>query len=353
MRHIDKYVGSSVLFSFLAVMLVLLGLDYILSFIEQVKRVNSNYSMLDLSQVLLLRLPSKLTEYIPIASLIGTLIGLGALANTSELTVIRAAGVPLWRIGFSAIKPLFIVSILGIATSEFISPVAEQKANLLESLRKQKNSEYVLSGGVWLRSEESFIYISAADANGTLYNMEVYSQEENTLKRTLKAQTATHQEDNKWLLEDVQTSSFLDKKIVSKNSPQEIWSMSFKPEHLFLAAQEIEALSLSQSLSYQDYLITQGLDTSHYQLDFWTKLLRPLATIALMLVALSSVFGPLRSSTMGGRIFSGVIIGIIFQNGLNLFGRVSLVAEFPPFLGILIPIALCFAIGIYQLKKLR
>lgn len=354
MKQLDKYVGNSVLWSFFAVMLILLGLDYILSFIEQVKRISQHYSLADLSTALLLHLPNKLTEYIPIASLIGTLIGLGALANTSELTVIRAAGVPLWRIGLSAIKPLFIVSLLGLATSEFISPYTEQEANLRENLRTQNSTDYVLSGGAWLRSEQSFIYIHAADSTGTLYNLEVFRQNENNaLASTLKAKKAIYQGGNLWLLQDVNQSHFLDSKIVAEYSGSKTWEMSFKPEHLFLATQEPEALSLSQSIAYQRYLFSQGLDTSQYQLDFWTKILRPLATVALVIVALSSVFGPLRSSTMGGRVFSGVIIGIIFQNGLNLFGRTSLVAGFSPLLGILIPIGICFAVGAWQLRKLK
>ncbi|TBR37607.1 LPS export ABC transporter permease LptG [Marinomonas agarivorans] len=354
MKQLDKYVGNSVLWSFVAVMFILLGLDYILSFIEHIKRINQHYGLADLSAVLLLHLPKKLTEYIPIASLIGTLIGLGALANTSELTVIRAAGVPLWRIGLSAIKPLFLVSLIGLGISEFISPVTEQEANLRESLRRQSNNDYVLTGGAWLRSEQSFIYIHAADAKGTLYNIETFKQNQShELESTLKAKKAIYQGDNLWLLHDASHSYFLGNKINTEYSGSKVWEMSFKPEHLFLATQEIDALSLSQSLAYQGYLSTQGLDTSQYQLDFWTKTLRPLATIALVIVALSSVFGPLRSSTMGGRVFSGVIIGIIFQNGLNLFGRVSLVADFSPLLGILIPIGICFAMGIWQLKRLR
>jgi len=353
MRSIDRYIGNSVLWSFFAVIFVLLGLDYILTFIEHIKRVNDNYSIYDLFKVLLFHLPHKFTEYMPIAALIGTLIGLGALASTSELIVIRAAGVPLWRIGVSAIKPLLLVSLLGVGVSEFVAPQAEQAANLIESLRKQRNNELILSGGVWLKSEQSFIYINAADAKGTLYNMEILTKKNNRLESIQRVKTASFQEDSQWLLHDVSSSYFFQDNVKSEYVSQKTWKMGFQPEHLFLAAQEIDALSLSQLLSYQEYLATQELDTSHYRLEFWTKILRPLATVALMVVALSSVFGPLRSSTMGGRVFSGVIMGIVFQNGLNLFGRMSLVADFSPMIGILIPIVICFVIGIIQLRRLR
>lgn len=353
MRQLDSYIGKGVVWAFLAVAFVLLGLDYALTFIDQVKRVNQFYTTSHLLEVLLLRLPGKFAEYIPIASLIGTLVGLGALASTSELTVIRAAGIPLWRIGWSAIKPILIISLIGVGISEFIAPNADQKADLVEKLRKQKASDNIISGGVWLRSDSNYIYIGAADKNGTLYNMQIFSPDEQTLKSTQNAKTAHHIKGDKWTLNSVTSTYFYPDRIESDTATQQDWEMSFKPEHLFLATQEPEALSLSQSLSYQNYLNDQGLSTSRYQLEFWTKLLRPLASIALVIIALSSVFGPLRSSTMGSRIFSGVMIGIIFQNGLNLFGKMSLAANFPPLLGVLIPIALCLIIGAFQLRRAK
>lgn len=355
MRKIDRYIRTNVLWSFFAVALVLLGLDYILTFIEQIKRLNDNYDISDLSTVLLYRLPNKFTEYIPISSLIGTLIGLGALATSSELTIIRAAGVPLWRIGLSAIKPLLVIALLGVVISEYIAPKAEQSANLIESLRKQSSNELALTGGAWLKSNRSFIYISAADTTGTLYNIEIFTQREKSesLESIQHARRAFFQGNGEWLLQNVKTTYFFSDHIESQNLTQKTWKIDFQPQHIFLAAQEIEALSVSQLVSYQSYLKQQGLDTAHYQLEFWTKTLRPIATIALVVVALSSVFGPLRSSTMGGRIFSGIIIGLVFQNGLNLFGRMSLVAELSPLIGILIPISICYAIGLIQLRRLR
>ena len=161
MKQLDSYIGKGVIWAFFAVAFVLLGLDYALTFIDQVKRINEFYTITNLLEVLLLRLPGKFAEYIPIASLIGTLVGLGALASTSELTVIRAAGIPLWRIGWSAIKPILIISLLGVGISEFVAPDADQKADLIEKLRKQRASDNIISGGVWLRSDMNYIYMCA------------------------------------------------------------------------------------------------------------------------------------------------------------------------------------------------
>lgn len=351
MKKIDKYIASSVLWSFLVVAVVLLGLDFALTFIEQIKKVNANYTLQSLLQVISLRLPGKLAEYIPIASLIGTLMGLGTLAATSELTVMRAAGMPIWRIGFAACQPIILVSILGMGISEFVAPIAEQKANLIEKVQDQKNGAFSLTGGVWLKADNNFVYIDAADNKGKLYGMQIFSPDGQELKHVKNATSAQHIEGSLWQLNEVTETTFFPDRTQTTSKESSEWNINITPEHLFLASQEPETLSLSQLMSYQQYLHQQSLDGSQYELEFWIATLRPIASLALVLVALSSVFGPLRSSTMGGRIFSGVLIGLAFQNALNLFGRMSVAVDFPPAIGVSIPIAICLLAGIILMRR--
>lgn len=353
MTRLDRYIWSSVFWAFFTVTLVLLGLDYVLTFIDQVKRVNDTYTMQSLLQVLMYRMPARFAEYIPISSLIGSLIGLGALAASSELTVMRAAGIPIWRIGLSALQPIILLSLIGVGISEYVAPQAAQKADLIEKLRWQQSTHFAVSGGVWIRTDSNFVYIDAADDNGVLYGVKIYTPDERqkTLTSIRTADQAIHLDDENWDLKRVTTTYLLPDTVKTEYTESIPWQVSFRPEHLFLATQEPEALSLSQSMEYQHYLAQQELNSARYQLAFWTKILRPLASIALVLVALSSVFGPLRSSTMGGRIFSGVMIGLVFQNGLNLFGKMSLAAGFAPLLGVAIPIVICALAGIILMRR--
>ncbi|ETX09469.1 permease [Marinomonas ushuaiensis DSM 15871] len=351
MKKIDKYIASSVLWSFLVVTVVLLGLDFALTFIEQIKKVNDNYTIQSLLQVISLRLPGRLAEYIPIASLIGTLMGLGTLAATSELTVMRAAGMPIWRIGFAACQPIVLVSLLGMGISEFVAPVAAQKANLIEKFQDQKNDTFSLTGGVWLKADNNFVYIDAADREGKLYGIQIFSPENQELTHVKNAASAQHIEGSLWQLNTVTETTFYPDHIETTSIDRSEWRVSIMPEHLFLASQEPDSLSLSQLMNYQQYLRQQHLDASQYELEFWITALRPIASLALVLVALSSVFGPLRSSTMGGRIFSGVLIGLAFQNALNLFGRMSVAIDFPPAIGVSIPIAICLLAGLVLMRR--
>lgn len=351
MRKIDHYVGLSVLLSVCLVAFVLLGLDFAITFIEEVKRINEQYTAGVLMQVLALRIPGKLAEYLPVASLIGTLIGLGALASTSEITVMRAAGIPLWRIGFAACKPILLLALLGLVVAEFVSPIAEQKANLVDKLQPGKNREFAISGGSWLKTSGDYVYIDAADQNGNLYKITIYDREGDQLQAISSAQSATQVTDNTWQLNNIKTSTFTDDRVIVAQAETALWTSSLKADYLYLSTQEPDSLSLTQLYQYSSFLKDQDLNAGDYELAFWNKVFRPLSSLALVIVAISTIFGPLRSSTMGARIFSGVLIGLVFQNSLYMSGRFSLVSSVPPLIGILVPILICFIVGLYLLKR--
>lgn len=351
MRKLDRYVGMSVLLSVCLVTFVLLGLDFAILFIEEVKRINETYTAGLLMQVLALQVPGKLAEYLPVASLIGTLIGLGALASTSEITVMRAAGIPLWRLGYAACKPVLLLALLGLFVAEFVSPIAEQKANLVNKLQPGIHEDFAITGGSWLKTNGDYVYIDAADNNGNLYKVTIYDREGDTLHSIATAQTATQMSDNVWQLHDIQTSTFTDEQVIVEHQDDATWTSSLRADYLYLSTQEPDSLSLTQLYQYSGFLNEQGLNADNYELAFWNKVFRPLSSLALVIVAISTIFGPLRSSTMGARIFSGVLIGLVFQNTLYMSGRFSLVSSLPPVVGIITPILICFAVGLYLLKR--
>ena len=112
-------------------------------------------------------------------------------------------------------------------------------------------------------------------------------------------------------------------------------------------------LSVRDLWYYSDYLQAQGLDGSEYRLNFWTEGLKVLAIASLVLVAVSFIFGPLRSAPLGQRVFVGVIIGLGFNTLQNLLGPASMVFGFSPFLAVIVPILVTAMIGTVLLVRAR
>jgi len=129
------------------------------------------------------------------------------------------------------------------------------------------------------------------------------------------------------------------------------WDTELSPKLLNVLVLTPDALSIQNLYSYAQYLQQQELDSSEYWLAFWKKLLQPLATASLVLIAVSFIFGPLREVTMGQRIFTGVIVGIVFRTSQDLLGPASLVFGFSPLIAVALPLVVCGGVGIYLLRK--
>jgi lipopolysaccharide export system permease protein len=88
-------------------------------------------------------------------------------------------------------------------------------------------------------------------------------------------------------------------------------------------------------------------------LAFWKKLFQPLETISLVLIAISFIFGPLRDVSIGYRIFTGVLTGIVFQTVQDLLGPASIVFGFSVMFAALTPIVANFFVGWLFLRRVN
>jgi lipopolysaccharide export system permease protein len=129
------------------------------------------------------------------------------------------------------------------------------------------------------------------------------------------------------------------------------WRTELTPEVLTLNILPAEALSAGSLNDHIDYLEERKADSAKYRLAFWSKVLQPLAIFSLVLVGIAFVFGPLRQATVGFRVFVGVLFGISFKLLSDILGPLSIVFEMPPVLAVLAPIVICFAIGLFLLKR--
>ena len=135
--------------------------------------------------------------------------------------------------------------------------------------------------------------------------------------------------------------------------PMQVWETELSPSVLSVLIVKPENLSITGLYTYSEYLDDQDLNAAEYRMAFWKKVLQPLSTGVLVLVAISFVFGPLRSVTMGFRVFSGVVVGLLFKYAQDLLGPSSLVFGFNPIYATIIPIGVCLCVGLWLLRRVR
>ena len=351
MRKLDHYIISTVAASTLLVLMVVLSLDLVFGFIAELEELKNNYQVTEAFQFILTTLPRRIYDYLPMAAFIGSLVGLGALANSSELTVIRAAGVSTRRIVWSAMKPAIAVVLLGLLLGEYIAPYTEKIAQSQRAVAQGTDSSLGSKRGVWHREGSTFMHFNAVEPNGELHGVTLFEySDEGWLQKASFAKRAIYQR-GKWLLESVSATAMTEDGSSVLNHNTLDWETELSPEVLGVLVIKPDNLSISGLYTYSSYLVEQGLNASVYLMSFWKKVLRPLTTAALVLVAISFVFGPLRSVTMGFRVFTGIIVGLIFKYMQDLLGPSSLVFGFDPVFATLSPILISLALGFYLLRR--
>lgn len=353
MRRIDRYIVSNVAAAMMLVMAIVLSLDVMFAFIGEMDSLKGNYQVVDAFIYVVTTLPRRIYDYLPLAAFMGCLVGLGAMAKNSELVVLRAAGVSTGRIVFSTMKPALVVVLLSLFIGEYVAPLTERIAQSQRAIQRGASENVVVQSGLWHREGQTFMHFNAVEPNGVLHGVSMqFYNDKKELQLARFATRALYQRES-WQLEQVTETHFLEDKIIQKSYPSMPWETGLSPSILAVLILKPDDLSISGLYTYSNYLREQDLNAAEYMTAFWKKVLQPLTTAVLVLVAISFVFGPLRSVTMGFRVFSGVIVGLIFKYAQDLLGPSSLVFGFNPVYATLIPIIICFIVGIFLLKRAR
>lgn len=351
MYRLNRYIGRTVSAAILMVLAVIVGIDLLGALIEEIKDLQGDYQFVSALYYIGLNSPGSLYEYLPFAALVGCLAGLGMLASSSELVAMRAAGVSTLQLVLAVMRPTLLIALVGLLIGEYLAPVSQQIAESQRAIALQKSTSVHSGHGMWHREGDSFMHFNAVQANGILYGVSIYDfDQERQLRASTFAERATFLGEG-WLLEDSRRVVLTEDGALQEFRASRPWESGLTPELLNILVLEPDDLSISGLWRYGNYLQQQGLNAGDYRLAFWNKLLQPLTIVGMVLVAISFIFGPLRSVTMGFRVFIGVMVGVVFRTLQDILGPSSLVYGFDPIYASLMPIALCFIIGTALLMR--
>lgn len=279
MSKIDRYIGGGVLMATLGVLLLLVGLDALTSIIDETDDIGDGYGFINIVVYVGYTLPRRIHEFVPFAALIGALIALGRLAASSELVVMRAAGVSVSRMAVTVLKPALVVAAFGFSVGEFVAPHSEQLAMSYRALAQRSESAVAGRFGAWNRDGNTFIHVDAVQRGGVAYGITLLTfDEDRRLDTTLMAERATHAGDH-WMLEQVKLTRLEPSGTVVEEETLRRWDTAITPQLLTLDVVDPETLSVMQLWPYAQYLQQQGMVFTDIKLAFWRKVLQPFATL--------------------------------------------------------------------------
>ncbi|NCX93823.1 MAG: LptF/LptG family permease, partial [Gammaproteobacteria bacterium] len=156
-RIIDGYIAKTILMCILLVVLVVTGLYVIFAFVSEASDIGSgNYGFWEAIWYVMLTIPANLALIAPVAGFLGSLIGLGYLANHSELIAMRSGGISIAQISKSVAKAAFWVGLITFFLSAFIGPWTSRLA-MIEQISSKNNRSFLLTAdSTWLKDGNDF-----------------------------------------------------------------------------------------------------------------------------------------------------------------------------------------------------
>ncbi len=352
---LDRYIGKTIFSTIMATLLMLVSLSGIIKFVDQLRKTGQgDYSALGAALYTFLNIPKDIEIFFPMAVLLGALLGLGTLAGRSELTVMQASGYTRLQIASSVIKTAIPLMLLTMAIGEFAAPQGEQLARNYRAQKLLGGSLVSTQSGLWAKEGNSYIYISRVRDNNTLEGVNIYQfNQQRRLESVRYAATAVYDKDAKaWRLNQIDESVLTNSaQIDGSQMLNGEWKSSLTPDKLSVVEQDPDSLSIRGLYAYSKYLQQTGRDAGRYLLNMWSKVFSPLTVVVMMLMALSFIFGPLRSVAMGIRLLTGIVFGFVFYVLNSVFGNLSLVNGLPPIIGAVLPGGMFLIVSIFLLSR--
>ncbi len=375
---LSRYVKINALLAIISAVFGLWALQLVFSYLSELDSIDDSYTIGAALKYIFYRSPYFLEQFMPTGALLGAIIGLGLLASKSELVVMRASGVSVYRIVGWVLQPALIFVLLALVINQFVLPYSNQ---LAQDINNDDIQERITSvEGYWtvqprLKSDAAgetqpdgsdILYIDYADVEGNIGKVQRWHLDNDgrlqtavvaeggqyTGRTPINPTDAASKYRYEWQLKNMTTLTINTGFDSSQDTAiSDTLSLPFAPESVYLLTREAEDLSLTQLYAHRQFMRGQDQRSLLHELTFWQKLLSPLSILSLVIVACSFVFGSLRTHSLGLRIVVALMFGLLFSYIQDLVGFISLATGFSPFIMVLLPIVGSALLGFYLIKR--
>jgi len=351
---LTQYMMRTILAMTALVLVVLLALAGLFEFIAELDDTQGDYQTPQAVLYALLRLPQLAFEMLPVAALIGSLLGLGALASNSEIIVMRSSGLSIIRLaGMVAITGLSLLILTGLL-GEFIGPPLDYYARNMRLEARYEQADDRLGSEAWVRDGPVFLHLERVSTEFDFGSIYVFRFDEfNELESIARAENSGIDDNDQWVLENFRETRFSDDGVHVVESSLAVESFDIDAAVLGISLVKPQSLSGRGLFNYISYLNRNSLDANRYETELWYRIART-ATITIMpVLALAFVFGSLRTGGAGARLMMGVVIGLGYYLASEMLANSGQVFNLNPAVIAWLPSALLLIITVLALNRIR
>lgn len=365
---VQRYLGREILVAVIFVLIAFLGLFAFFDLVAELSEVGKNgYRIEQAAIIVLLGLPGRAYELLPIAALIGTIYALAQLASHSEFTILRVAGLSTSHAARLVLMPGLILVALTYVIGELVTPRAETETQHFRASIARGTMAQGFRTGLWLKDSGKaadgtslvrFVNIGDVKSDNSLSRVKIYEFDNTLHLKTISfASVADFLPPNSWRLRNVVETVFADankdgspQHIDVEHLPELTWRSELNPEILGVLLLSPDRMAATDLGQYIRHLEDNRQTANRYQIAFWKKIIYPFAVLVMMALALPFAYLHVRAGGVSLKIFSGIMIGIGFYLLNSLFSHLGLLNTWPPLFTASLPSALALAAALVALR---
>jgi len=363
---LDGYIGKMYLRVFLLTFAALVGIFQISTFIDLSDKLFKGTATANmLLTYMWYQTPQFVYWCIPLSVLIGGLVTVGILTRTSELVVMRACGISLYR----AAAPLLAFAVAAGAVLFLF-----EEHVLAHSNRRAEELRHVIRGGSprttdvldrrWIlgRRGEVYNYVFFDPRRNELTGFSVFRfapragrLQSRAFYRTVRFDgTATGFEQTvPWQAGDGWVREFDRQEAQRAYRPVERADLLLEPPQYFMSERTpAERMNYAQLKRYIVELRASGVNVTEHEVELHRKVSFPWVTLIMTLIAVPFAVTTGRRGAMYG-IGLGIVLALIYWVATSVFGAVGASGVVPPLLAAWAPNILFAAAAAYLLLTVR
>ncbi len=365
MRTVRRLIFKTILNHVALVALAFSALFFFIDFVEEIQDLGKRgYTLLDAIWTCVLMQGSHFYDIFPIALLIGGILALARMAQTSEFTILRTGGLgPERALGLLAVLGV-AAALLTVFIGNWLVPVADQALGEHRAQFSQRQGLKLGHGGTWLRERRDVgngathnitVNVGTATTQGQFGRIRIFEFDPQgrlvrriaAVKAEVKAvggdeRTATG---SIWHLKDVRDTQWLSQDLLSEESvlrgtrviqetqrPALDWHSSLTPIVVSASVLPPDSMSALALWRYTQHLASNAQAAQRYEIEFWKKTFYPLVCLAMVALALPFAYLHARSGGMSLKIFGGIMLGISFVLVNHISSHLGLLHQWQPWL---------------------
>ena len=381
MKTVRRLLYRDIVWSVVFVAVAFLSLFYFIDFVDELENVGRNgYTLGHAVLHGLLALPGHFYELFPIAVLIGTIYAMARLAQSSEFTILRTAGLGPGRALRLLAIPGLAFAALTLVVGDYVVPISEREAVSIKA--GARGGLQYGGGGAWLKERRTAppgdpqqersisVNISATGSGLQLLGVRIFEFDtDGRLRSQIEARSGQVQKDGLWRLREVQRADWPapsasqaaghathqaagtaatglpSANVHLASLPQLDWPSSLDAGVVAAALLPVQTMSTLDLWRYTSHLADQDQAVQQHEIQFWKKALYPLACVVMVALALPFAYLHARAGGVSYKVFGGIMLGISFVLLNNASGHLGLLRHWTPWLAAAAPSGLYLLIS--------